>query len=328
VSLLDELRGQPELSEWISTLEAVDLGGFEVHLPSGIDLVNILLDMTVPHEDINPIVASRPVPGTDVWWILERSVALLRQGLGSLDATPQFPPLTDGSDEFLRYFYVYVFATAYPLVFAWYRERGIDLEIGRRSLADVGRHMTHYRRRFGCGGLNIHTAWLAEHFTGRLFQLGRLQFDRSGLGKTTSRELQAAGIDIQHCDPVLSVHIPDYCGPFDPESCDESIALAREFFPRHFPDEKLEIVLCYSWLLSRDLATYLSPSSNILAFQRRFTINYRDTSPHDDDFFWAVFGMRPEDIDRVPQDTSLQRALVQHIRAGNHWYGGVGWCRL
>jgi hypothetical protein len=326
--LLARLRENPELNAWISHLESVDLDGFEVDLPSGVDVVNILLDMSVPHVDINPILALRPDPDSDAWWLLERSVALLSKGLGRLDSTPEFPLLTDGSDEFLRYFYVYVFAAAYPLVCDWYRERGIDAEIGRRSLADLGRQMAHHRRRLGCGGLNLHVDWLAEHFTGRLFQLGRLQFDRSGVGRTTSRELQAAGFDIQTGDPVLGVHIPDYLGPFDPAACDESFAMAREFFSRYFPEEKLDIVLCYSWLLSRDLATYLSPASNILAFQRRFTINYRDSPPQDEDFFQFVFQRSASEVDSLPQDTTLQRAIVQHVRDGKHWYGGVGWCRL
>jgi hypothetical protein len=326
--LIETLRQDPELSAWIDHLESVDLEGFEIELPLAIDLVDILLDMTVPHEDINLILALRPEPGSDAWRLLERSVALLRKGLGRLDATPEFPQLTDGRDEFLRYFYVYVFAAAFPLVRDWHRRLGIDEVISRRSLADLGRQMTHHRRRFGRGGLNINVDWLAEHFTGRLFQLGRLQFDRSGLGRTTSRELQAAGIDMHPRDPVLGVHIPDYCGPFDRDSCDASFALAREFFSRHFPDERLDIVLCYSWLLSRDLATYLPATSNILAFQRRFTINYRDTPPQDEEFFQFVFQRPLSEIDHVPQETTLQRAIVRHVREGNHWYGGVGWCRL
>ena len=328
MALLEQLHQKPELKDWMATLDAVDLNDFEVRLPSGSELLDILLDLTVPHEDINPILAVRPQPETEGWWLLERSVALLRNGLGQLNNSPEFPSLTDGSDPFLRYFYVYVYAAAYPLVIDWYRERGIDTEIARRTLADLGRHMTHHRRRLGFGGFNVNVDWLAEHFTGRLFQLGRLQFDRGTLGGTTSRELQSAGIDIQHHDPMLGVHIPDYMGPFGPDACDESFAMAREFFPKYFPEEKLEIVTCYSWLLSRDLANYLPESSNILAFQRRFTINYRDRPHEDEDFFNSVFQRSPSEIDELPQKTSLQRAIVQHVRAGHHWHGGIGWCLL
>lgn len=170
--------------------------------------------------------------------------------------------------------------------------------------------------------------WLAEPFTGRLFQLGRLQFDRSAIGGTTSAEIRASGESIERGDPVLSVHIPDYCGPFDPDSCDESFELAKSFFLMHFSGEKLHIVTCHSWLLDRQLAEYLVPYSNILAFQCRFSITHRGGPPDDEEFFQSVFQLPLTEIDRVPQETSLQRAIVQHIRDGNHWYGGAGWCRL
>ncbi|MEJ7839483.1 MAG: acyltransferase domain-containing protein [Thermomicrobiales bacterium] len=328
MTLIERLRQDPGLRPWIATLEAVDLGGFDLDVPAGSMLLDILHDLRVPHDDIAAILAQTPQPDTDGWWLLERSVALLRRGLGHLDKSPEFPALTDGSDPFLRYFYVHVFATMYLQMMAWYDERGIDRNIGRRSLVDLGLHMTHHRRRRGYGGLNVNADWLSEHFTGRLFQLGRLQFDRSAIGRTTSAELRSGGIPIGRGEPVLGVHIPDYCGPFPPSLCDESFAMAAEFFPRHFPNERADVVTCHSWLLDRQLADYLAPKSNILAFQRRFTINHRNVSPQDEDFFLSVFQSDPSNIDRLPQDTTLQRAIVEHVRAGKHWYGGVGWCRL
>jgi hypothetical protein len=228
----------------------------------------------------------------------------------------------------LSYFYVYVFAAAQPAITAWHRERGISEEVSRRTLADLGRQMVHNRRRLGYGGLNLNTDWLVYHFSGRLYQLGRLQFERSRLGNTTGREVAAGGMPLGPGDLALGVHIPGYCGPLDPADCDASFAWAREFFPRHFPGESYTIATCHSWLLDRHLADYLPESSNILAFQRRFTINDRDYPPQDDMFFEFVFGVAASEIDHVPQDTSLQRAIVRRIHEGHHWYGGVGWCQI
>lgn len=328
MTLIDHLRQEPLLQSWIVTLESVELDRSDLVAPTGSALLDILQDMRVPQEDMAATLAQAPQPDTDGWWLLERSVALLRQGLGRLDRSPEFPAMTDGSDPFLRYFYAHVFAAMYPLMMAWYDAKGIDRDIGRRSLADLGRHMTHHRRRRGYGGLNINADWLAEHFTGRLFQLGRLQFDRSAIGGTTSAELRSGGIAIERGDSVLGVHIPDYCGPFPPSLCDESFAMAADFFPRHFPNERADVVTCHSWLLDRQLADYLAPTSNILAFQRRFTINHRDIPPQDEDFFISVFQADVSEIDRLPQDTTLQRAIVRHVRDGKHWYGGVGWSRI
>ena len=43
-------------------------------------------------------------------------------------------------------------------------------------------------------------------------------------------------------------------------------------------------------------------------------------------FFTFVFGVpAADDLDALPQETTLQRALVRHLRDGKHWTGGVGW---
>ncbi|MBP2354060.1 hypothetical protein JOF29_005170 [Kribbella aluminosa] len=31
-----------------------------------------------------------------------------------------------------------------------------------------------------------------------------------------------------------------------------------------------------------------------------------------------------QDLAAVPQDTTLQRAFVEHLRAGRHWHGRTG----
>lgn len=289
--MLEKLRQQPDLSEWIQSLEHPDLTGYQLNLASGMELVDLLMDLAVPLDDINPIIALRPEPGTEEWWLVERIAASLLAQIGAIGPLPETPQLTDGSDAFLRYCYVYVFAAMVPAIREWHAARGIDAEISRHTLADLGRQMAHHRRRLGFGGLNINMDWLVFHFTGRLFQLGRLQFERGRLGNTTGREVAAGGMPLGPGDPCLGVHIPDFCGPFDPAACDASFARAREFFPAHFPEEHFTVATCHSWLLDRELATYLPASSNILAFQRRFTINHRDR-PHEDAMFFEFVLVR------------------------------------
>jgi hypothetical protein len=43
----------------------------------------------------------------------------------------------------------------------------------------------------------------------------------------------------------------------------------------------------------------------------------------------SVFGAdRPKEIDALPRDTRLQRAVVDHLRAGKHWRLRTGWFEL
>jgi hypothetical protein len=112
-----------------------------------------------------------------------------------------------------------------------------------------------------------------------------------------------------------------------PTACDESFAQASEFFPRHFPGEDYRTAVCYSWLLDEQLAEYLPAESNIIRFQRRFRPAY---TPREDDSVIKqfVFGDRAANVDECPRRTALERAVVDHIKAGRHWHNGSGWLEL
>jgi hypothetical protein len=137
----------------------------------------------------------------------------------------------------------------------------------------------------------------------------------------------AAGIDTREGDDALSVHIPAFSGPMDPESCDAAIAQAVEFFPRHFPEERFVYAVCYSWMLDDDLREYLPATSNIIRFLDRFQIAYR-FDENDAGILRFVFGRSDLPLDAYPQTTTLERAVITHLKAGRHWHGGAGWFRL
>lgn len=310
-------------------LESVAVAEALPPVPEGTELLEILGDLAVPGAELDEIVRLRPrMEDHELGFVLNRVLTVLVDGVGGSGAPDRLPDLSGCDDPLAPYVHVYAFAACVPLTRQWHRARNISDEISRRTLADLGRQMTHQRRRQGRGGLTINTTWLAHHFQGRLFQLGRLQFEPAGLGRTTSTEIRAAGTDMAPGSPTLVVHIPDYCGPMDPTSCTASFAAARHFFGEHFPEHQPTTLTCYSWLLDPQLGDYLPGNSNIRSFQRLFTINQRPARPTatDADTFEFVFGTRDvERRERLPRDTSLQRALIDHVDRGRHWYGGVGW---
>ena len=291
-------------------------------------LRGILEDLTVPHRDIDAAlrIDARMDRHPAVTALRQRSAGVLLRHLGQSTTAPLLPTFNGTDDPVLRYFWVLVFADMQPHVSAWHAEQGIGSEVSRRTLADLGRQMTHNRRRFGYGGLTLNIDWLCTHFQGQLYQLGRLQFEMTDLGRTTASEIASSGRPAAVGDPALAVHVPDYSGPFTPSDCRASFALAGSFFAQHFPHFMGEVMTCHSWLLDRRLPIYLAPESNIVAFQRLFTITHREQTEDDATLFDSIFGTRDiSDLDGLPQATSLQRAMVNNLRDGHHWYGGVGW---
>ncbi|MGW8726518.1 acyltransferase domain-containing protein [Streptomyces sp. NPDC055808] len=299
-------------------------------MPLPDDLPETLLDLAVPHEDINELtaLATRFTTQPELGELLEHAARTLVQDLGTIGIRPEPPTLPEGlGDDLERWFPVYVAVAALPYTRAYHRERGIPDDVARRTLADLGRHIALHHRRRGRGGLAV-PGWLRLHFRGELYQLGRLQFQRSRLGERTSLALGEAGLDAEPGDPCLNLHIPDFLGPLTPEACADSLVRAREFFARYFPEEHYRVAVCHSWLLDEQLRAHLPQSSNIVRFQGLFRTAYRDDKPSDGEPVGFVFGDPELPVAGLPQRTSLQRAVARHLLDGGHWYAGHGWFEL
>ncbi len=327
--MLETLRSDQKLADWLRVLEAADVAPIDVTLPEADELPEVLLDLAVPHEEINPLVAHRDalLQNTETYWLLERTVRLLASRIGSVGDRPRLPKLPKSWGELGSYFYVYAFIATVPYTREEHERRGVSAEVSRRTLADLGRHIAVHRRQRGVGGL-LAPDWLTLHLSGELYQLGRLQFQRARLGGRTGQAVATAGLPLGPGSPNLELHIADFSGPFSPAACDRSMDLAREFFPRHYPEERYQVASCNSWLLDPQLAQYLSANSNIIRFQRRFRRAYPMREVLDRDTLGFVFGDPDLPLDSLPRDSTLQRAVVDHLRSGAHWYGGRGWFEL
>ncbi|MGC0418931.1 acyltransferase domain-containing protein [Embleya sp. AB8] len=326
----DLLRADERLATWLTAL-ADFRTGVEITLPAGDDLVAILLELTFPHEDINDLVATRGSLLADPFWheLFECAVRALLAGLGTVEQPLNTPALPAAAGPVGHWFHVFVYLAARPHVLAYHHTLGIPADVSRRTLADLGRHVAVHRRRHGTGGL-LAVHWPKFAFRGELYQLGRLQFQRSYLLEPGAASAAARGLPYRADDPVLMVHIPDFHGPLTPAACDESLSLARDFFPRHFPTEDYRIAVCGSWLLDPQLREYLPNDTNIIRFQRRFHLDATTTSlpPADTAPIGFVFGNPDLPPEALPRHTTLQRAIGDHLRAGHHWHVHTGWFEL
>lgn len=324
-----------ELGPWLDALARLDPPSGGVRLPRGAEAVERLSQLGLVEPDLSAIVAALPGPERqpELWWLLERAAHQVRSAIGRWDAMAPMPSLPDHLGVAGRCFWVFVFLAVAGDVRRWHSERGIAGDVTRDTLADLGRHVARYRRRNGSTGLDSQW-WLAIHFRGALYALGRLQFNpyrlRTGMaGPLFWYEGEAAaarGPGFQPGDPVLGVHIPAGTS-LDPAACDESFAMAGPFFRRHFPAHAGRIATCTSWLLDEQLADHLPATSNIVRFQRRFEL-VPGAREDDGGVFQFVFDRPPGSLDELPQETALERALVSHVRAGGHWRLRTGWLEI
>ena len=292
--------------------------GFQ--LPDRPYLPAIFERLAIDESDRHEVLAAWPSPETDpeTWRSLRRAYHTLVADMGGY-APLQLPGPVTESTLLGRYFFVYVYLAALADVRRFHLQRGIPDDISWATLSDLGRNLKRDRLLLGDGGLRT-SGWLTLHFRGSIYQLGRLQFNRVNIRAAHVADAFREG------EPTLGIHIPE-SGPLTPEACDDSLAQARPFFSRHFPETPTRLAICTSWLLDPQLADYLAPDSNVVRFGRRFTL-VGEGSDGDADVLRFVFHRIGPGVDDLPQRTTLERAIVAHLRAGRHWRNRTGWVEL
>lgn len=294
-----------EYDDWLAELDRI--GAPPVPLvPLSPDAIAFLLDrLGFTALDRAEAVATQVRPGElpELWWVLERCHQAVVRGLQPGAPRWTIPALPDELGASGRFFRLHVLLSAVDALRDWHARRGIADEVTWATLQDLGRGTAIHRDTYGYGGLD-QVSWLTHHFHGELFELGRLQFEL--------------------LPDAFGLHIPA-TGPLTPRACDDSLALARSFFARHLPDAGRRRVVCESWLLDEQLADYLPAESNIVRFQRRFTMDTDVVVVDDHEPLRFIFRRVPADLGELPADTTLQRALLDHLRQGGHWRIRTGW---
>ena len=244
--------------------------------------------------------------------VVDRLAAALRQGIDRFPGEPDrepWPGYVSQADPYgVGVLPLLALVATAPDLAAFHRSRGVPAEVSARTLTELGQQAWVHRRT--SGGFGLHTyGWLPVAWSGSLYWLGRLQFNL---------ELLADGW-------VCSTHIPE-SGPLDPKAVDRSFDQAGGFFARHFPERGVRDLWCCSWLLDPALAAALDPGSNLARFQRRWRL-YGEPMPGDEDALFFTFHRRGNvDLSQLPRDTTLQRVIIDRLRAGRHWQLWHGRC--
>jgi len=163
--------------------------------------------------------------------------------------------------------------------------------------------------------------WCRRHITMKIFRLGTLEFEMQ-----INEDGEHAGFPGEKNVPVLSVHIPNNA-VLSRYELDRSYKMAREFFPRYFPDFKIRSIFCSTWLLAPVLSELLPPGSRILEFQSDFTIT--ETRDNDSCMYY-VYNTRKkfENYNDLPEDTSLRRSIKKHLLEGGRIGSASGYIKI
>jgi hypothetical protein len=264
-------------------------------------------------------------------WLLERCRRRLLATMGEPAADrgqwPQLPPALGTAGGC---FHLHVFLATMGDTLSWHAARNIPEAVSWSTLADLGRHTDRRRLMTGSSGID-EPWWMTLHLRAILYELGRLQYVTFRLGSGPEQPMPwidestayALGDGFRPGDDTLGVHIPGG-SPLRPVDCEESMRAASSFFDAYFPVPRRRVATCSSWLLDDQLPALLPAASNIVAFGRSFHLvdGWRDG---DYDVVNFVFNTWTTDLDTLPQSTTLERAVVAHLRSGGHFHWRTGW---
>lgn len=198
-----------------------------------------------------------------------------------------------------------------------YEERGIPEEIFTDTVKDVVRWTIIASDLKGKLWLEELT-WLRWHFGMKLFRVGRLQY----LMTPSDEDIPLYGV--KKGEGVLDIHIPAD-GNFEKEECIKSLRMANEFFKKYFPEFSYKCFTCFSWLLDDTLKKYVSPQSNIRAFQSLFSVVKREER-----FSIIPFVFRwkatKNDIEKLVPKNAFAARIKEAIIGGEQFYRVMGVC--
>lgn len=187
---------------------------------------------------------------------------------------------------------------------------GIPEEVVLASLSEIVRWTitwSNVKGRLYLGEM----AWISRVFNKTLFRIGRLQFDM-----TKPKCDQSLGITTP--EPMLAIHIPSG-GKLDEIECKNSIAKAKDFFAKHFPEFKYNYITCYSWLLDDNMLKFVSQDSNIYKFASMFKKGKKEKSNEIIKYLFT-WDTTLENLKDKKANSSLAQKVKDAILSGETFY--------
>lgn len=192
-----------------------------------------------------------------------------------------------------------------------YGERGIGRGIFTATMEFLARFSEVVYVRRGCVEWTWGW-WFPRQLALREFRLGALEYEMT-------EGVAFGGKPAGGSKRRIFLHIPAGADLSD-GAVDASVAAAKAFFPKYFPDFAEAEYVCSSWMLSPALSGILPETSRVRRFGERFSVVFwEEDSPAFRDWIFPAAASAP--AEDLPEATSLQRAVKRHLLAG----GKIGW---
>jgi hypothetical protein len=295
------------------------------------DLVATLAELRVDSNEASEIADHWDELRSDETWVALLAAMLLtvEHQRGDVDAPIAIWPDLEEAGPSGRLLYFYLFALCNQGAREFLADSRCPEEIIETTLGVLVRHAAIHWRKWGTTGVDA--GWWMPTLRGEIVHIGSLQFHRVNLGVGTlspdpwftDHEMAGLGEGFCRGDPSIGIHIPEGAA-LDPDRLDATFNDARRVLGVLWPVAQRRIATCQSWMLDDQLKEFLPATSNILAFQRRFTM-LAAWVEDDWDTLEFVFRRPGVALEDLPRRTTLQRGIIEVLERGGHWRARTGW---
>lgn len=205
-----------------------------------------------------------------------------------------------------------------------YQKRGIPDEIYYDTMRDITVWVNTLQAEENIVGL-AEISWLRHTLYLNLFKIGRLQYQFFTANHLLSGLSPRTQYPIKSGEAVLNIHIPAG-GRLSLDDCRASLAAARDFFEKYYPQYDYKGFVCDSWLLDCHNADFMRPDSNIVRFRELFDTVYQTAAPMNEITrrLWGELTVSKSKIADFPAETDLQKRTKAYLLSGGKTGNGYG----
>lgn len=197
---------------------------------------------------------------------------------------------------------------------ALYKEKGFSEELYYSTMNDLTYKLIECKNLYGIWGTFV-SYWFINFYRLERFAFGRLQYEK------LTYNLEKPYKDVlKKGDSVIYCHIPS-SGPLLIDDVLSSLKQAHAYYQKDFG--KIVPIMCHSWLLYPPHYMLFKEGSNLRKFYDLFEVFDSNEASFAIDG-WRIFNTNDEDLEKLPENTSLQVSFKKYLLDGNKMGAGYG----
>lgn len=288
---------------------------FEEKLDMNTKQLDIIKRIGLDEAEINQVIAlSEKYSGNTDFKQLKRD--LISGKIDYMEAIKIIPDIAAKNGEIAEKLNMLFLFELIDIIYDKYKKACVDDDIIYDTLFDMRIKVNECVRVNNILGIS-RLAWYRLFYQAIVFKLGRFQYAFSNFDYDY---YEKDGVVLKRGMPAIYIHIPQSGEKMDDVTREASYGKAYAFFKKFYPEmlqgDYLPVV-CKTWLFFEKHKEFLGKDSSIVRFTGDFDIISKEDCEKFNASIWVFDREDDGNYEEYPQKTTLQKAYVHWLSAGN-----------